>query len=225
MFLSDLHLGSHTRDLARLHRILEGGMRHGPDVGLLGGDYINGMLFGKGRIPPDVTFSVVSRFTPPLGWFAILGDHDRMYGTERIVRALDGSGIRLLNGGRTTLSFQGCEVDVVGIEPLPTDPADALKPHLQGRPAIVLAHDPAAFSHLPAGPYLMLSGHTHGGQIWLPRIGPFVNMSMAPLRWTYGHVIEDDRHLYVTSGIGTSGLPLRIGIPPEIAVIDINGVS
>lgn len=224
LFLADLHLGSHTNDVARLHQMLADGADCKPDVGLLGGDYVNGMLFGKGRIPPDVTFSLVSRFAPPLGWFAILGDHDDMYGTTRIVRALEGTGIRLLNGGRATLPFQAHELDIVGIKPLSPDPAGALAPHLRGRPAIVLAHDPAAFYHLPKGPYLMLSGHTHGGQIWLPGFGPFVNMSTAPLRWTYGHTIETDRQLYVTSGVGTSGLPIRVGIPPEIAIIDINGV-
>jgi predicted MPP superfamily phosphohydrolase len=59
----------------------------------------------------------------------------------------------------------------------------------------------------------MLCGHTHGGQIQLPFVGALVNMSDAPLRWTYGHIAEDGRNLYVTSGLGVSGLPFRIGIP------------
>jgi predicted MPP superfamily phosphohydrolase len=89
------------------------------------------------------------------------------------------------------------------------------------RPAIVLAHDPFWFAHVPRGPHLTLAGHTHGGQIRLPLLGAFTNASRAPLRWSYGHVAEEGRHLYVTSGIGTSGIPVRIGIPPEFAVIDV----
>ena len=68
----------------------------------------------------------------------------------------------------------------------------------------------------------MLSGHTHGGQIRLPFMGPIVNMSRAPLAWSYGHVATSDRQLYVTSGLGTSGIPVRIGIPPEIALVEIS---
>jgi len=63
------------------------------------------------------------------------------------------------------------------------------------------------------------------GQIRLPFIGPLVNMSDAPLHWTYGHIAEDGHNLYVTSGVGTSLLPVRIGIPPEIALIEVGSMS
>jgi predicted MPP superfamily phosphohydrolase len=66
----------------------------------------------------------------------------------------------------------------------------------------------------------MLAGHTHGGQIRLPGIGAVVNASAAPLRWTYGWVNEGGRRMYVTSGLGTSGLPIRLGIPPEYVRFD-----
>ena len=90
-------------------------------------------------------------------------------------------------------------------------------------PTIVLAHDPFWFAHVPAGPYLTLAGHTHGGQIRFTLIGVLRNASRAPLRWSHGHVLEQGRHLYVTAGLGTSAVPLRIGVPPEYAVIDISG--
>ena len=76
-------------------------------------------------------------------------------------------------------------------------------------PAIVLAHDPFWFAHVPAGPHLTLAGHTHGGQVRLPWIGAFTNASRAPLRWSLGHVVEEGRQLYVTSGIGTSVMKIR----------------
>jgi uncharacterized protein len=76
---------------------------------------------------------------------------------------------------------------------------------------------------MPKGPYVMLSGHTHGGQVCLPYIGPLTNRSEAPLRWTYGHVEEDGKHMYVTSGLGTSGIPIRMGAPPELVALDICG--
>ena len=87
----------------------------------------------------------------------------------------------------------------------------------------MLTHDPVWFADVPAGPFLTLAGHTHGGQIRLPGIGVLTNSSHAPLRWTHGLIVEDGRHLYVTAGLGTSGMPLRIGVPPEFAVLDVNG--
>ncbi len=76
---------------------------------------------------------------------------------------------------------------------------------------------------MPTGPHLMLAGHTHGGQIRFPLVGPITNASKAPLRWSYGLIAEGGRLLYVTSGIGTSGVPIRWGIPPEVVVLDLIG--
>jgi predicted MPP superfamily phosphohydrolase len=181
------------------------------------------MLFGRGRIPPEVTFSIISQLKPSIGWFSVLGDHDELYGINRASSAFSNAGIRVLIDDRETVSLLGYEIDIIGLKPTSANPNKSMAALLLGRPSIVLAHDPAAFSCLPRGPYLMLSGHTHGGQIQLPWIGPLINMSEASLRWTHGIVIENDRHLYVTSGIGTSGIPVRIGIRPEVALISVNG--
>ena len=96
----------------------------------------------------------------------------------------------------------------------------ALRP---SAPTIVLAHDPVWFRHVPAGPFLTLAGHTHGGQIRLPGLGIVKNASLAPLRWSHGLVVEGGRHLIVTAGLGTSGIPLRIGVPPEFVLIEVTG--
>jgi hypothetical protein len=93
------------------------------------------------------------------------------------------------------------------------------------RPTIVLTHDPYWFAYVPKGPRITIAGHTHGGQIRFPGIGALRNASRAPLRWSYGLVKEDGRYLYVTGGIGTSGIPLRIGAPPEYAVMEIHGAQ
>ncbi len=222
-FLADLHLGSHTNDIARLQAMLDDVVVFNPDIGCLGGDYTNNMLFGRGRIPPEVTFSIISQLKPSIGWFSVLGDHDELYGINRASSAFSNAGIRVLIDDRETVSLLGYEIDIIGLKPTSANPNKSMAALLLGRPSIVLAHDPAAFSCLPRGPYLMLSGHTHGGQIQLPWIGPLINMSEASLRWTHGIVIENDQHLYVTSGIGTSGIPVRIGIRPEVALISVNG--
>ena len=87
----------------------------------------------------------------------------------------------------------------------------------------MLAHDPFWFAHVPGGPHLTLAGHTHGGQVRFPLVGALRNASHAPMRWSHGHVEEGGRHLYVSAGLGTSGIPLRIGVPPEYAISDVSG--
>ena len=220
-FLSDLHTGGHRDDVTRLSRIIEKVTSLEPDAICLGGDYVNGMPLGRGRVPPEVIASRLSSLAAPLGTFAILGDHDELYGAPRIVPALREAGLTVLINEACSFSFEGATFHVIGVSPDARQLSSLLRTTPPSEPAIVLAHDPAAFAAMPPGCYFMLCGHTHGGQIQLPFVGPLVNMSDAPLRWTYGHVVEEGRNLYVTSGVGVSGLPIRIGILPEIALIEV----
>ena len=69
----------------------------------------------------------------------------------------------------------------------------------------------------------MSGSNNNNGKLRVPFIGALRIASRAPLRWSYGHVVENGRHLYVTAGLGTSAIPLRIGAPPEVALIDVTG--
>ena len=224
-FLSDFHLGSHSGDVARLAAIVAEAAAQKPDLVLHGGDFVNMQPFGGGRIPPRTIASILARLDAPLGRFAVLGNHDYVYGAPEVADALEFHGITVLSDQRVTLRHDGHAVDLIGLhEARELRPAglallNALSPQ---RPTIVLAHDPFWFAHVPAGPHLTLAGHTHGGQIRFPFVGALRNASRAPLRWSYGHIVEDGRHLFVTGGIGTSAIPLRIGVPPEYAVIDVS---
>lgn len=220
-FLSDLHTGGHRDDVARLARIVEKVADLEPDLICLGGDYVNGMLFGRGRVPPEIIARKLSSLSAPLGTFAILGDHDELFGASRVAGALRDAGLIVLVNESRSFSHEGVAFHVIGVSPDARQLPMLFNTVPPGAPTIALAHNPAAFWSMPAGPYLMLSGHTHGGQIQLPFVGPLVNMSDAPLRWTYGHISEAERNLYVTSGVGVSGLPIRIGIPPEIALLEL----
>jgi hypothetical protein len=225
-FLSDFHAGAHTDDVARIAALIDEAAAFKPDVALFGGDYVNLQPFGGGRLSPKIIAAILARLEAPLGRFAILGNHDYTYGADDVERALTDAGIAVLNDERRTINHEQHEVDVIGIPD-----SRRLRPEgrsllagLSGeRPAIILAHDPFWFAHVPPGPHLTLAGHTHGGQFRLPFVGVLTNASTAPMRWTHGHVAEDGRHLYVTAGIGTSGIPWRIGVPPDYAILDING--
>ena len=224
-FLSDFHTGCHADDLARLRAIVAEAAAHRPDLVLFGGDFVNMMLFGGGRVAPRAIAAALAGVDAPLGRFAVLGNHDIDYGAEEVRNALRERDIAVLDDERRELRFDGIAIDLLGIPDARVERPTALAAlaALANRPTLVLAHDPYWFFHLPAGPHLMLAGHTHGGQICLPGIGPLTNMSRAPLRWTSGLIVENGRHLYVTRGLGTSGLPIRFLAPPEFAVLEIDG--
>jgi uncharacterized protein len=226
LFLADLHTGSHTDDLGRLRDLIRFGAELEPDLMCLGGDYVNLMPFGGGRVPPTTTASILADVRPPLGSFAILGDHDETYGAGMITRALREAGITVLVNETVSVGFDADEVSITGVTPDAARLRDLIIPSQGNALRLVLAHDPAAFALLPQdAACLMLCGHTHGGQIRIPLLGPLMNLSDAPLRWTYGHIVDGKRHLYVTSGIGTSLVPLRIAVPPELALIEVDGAE
>ena len=226
VLLADLHIGSHSGDLARYAAIASEAAALEPDLTLFGGDYVNMQLLGGGRVPPDVVAELLARIAGRHGRFAILGNHDYIYGEHEVAQALRERDIVVLDHERRTFAYENHAIDILGVPDahLVRPQAKALLAGLTPqRPAIVLAHDPAWFADVPAGPFLTLSGHTHGGQIKLPGLGVVTNASRAPMHWTHGVIVERGRHLVVTAGLGTSGVPLRIGVPPEYVVIDVTG--
>ena len=161
-----------------------------------------------------------------LGDYAILGNHDWAWSAAETERHLSDVGITVLKDTvavaydpetRQTLHIVGYEDISSGRRPdfktlhdqLPSDAA-----------AIAIAHSPDTFKLSDDGPRLMLSGHTHGGQIRLPWIGPLV-LPLNLSRYDHGWFAEGARRLYVTSGLGTSLPPLRLLVPPEVVVLDL----
>jgi hypothetical protein len=90
-----------------------------------------------------------------------------------------------------------------------------------GRPIVLLVHEPDIFPKVPERVGLTLAGHTHGGQVNLPFIGRPIVPSSFGQRYAYGHVIERRHHLIVSGGLGCSGIPVRFGVPPEIVVAEL----
>jgi predicted MPP superfamily phosphohydrolase len=225
-FLADFHVGSHAGDVARLQAIVAEAAANAPDLVLYGGDFVNMIPFGGGRVPPAAVAEVLAHLPAPLGRIAVIGNHDRNYGPEEVTEALRARGIVVLEDETHTVTHEGAAIDIPGIpdarmeRPQARALLAALQPH---RPSLVLSHDPFWFKHLPAGPHLMLAGHTHGGQIVLPLIGPIRNASHAPMRWSYGLIEEEGRRMLVTSGLGCSGIPLRLNMPPEWMLIEVTG--
>jgi len=90
-------------------------------------------------------------------------------------------------------------------------------------PILLLVHEPDIFPRVPDKVALTLAGHTHGGQIRLPLLWPSFVPSAYGARYAYDHIAEDRRQMVVSGGLGTSIVPLRLGVPPEIVHVEVRG--
>lgn len=112
----------------------------------------------------------------------------------------------------------GGKVDYEGVH----DIGATLAKVTDNAPVILMAHEPDIFVDVPTRVSLTISGHTHGGQVRIAGFAPVVP-SRYGRRFVYGHIVEDNRHLVVSGGLGCSGLPIRFGSPPEIVIIELGG--
>ena len=222
--LSDLHVGVLHVDLEKLDEIVDTVNELSPDVVVLLGDYvIRGVAFGS-FVPPEAIAHKLGRLRARVGVLAVLGNHEWWFDGERVRRALERAGVPVLEDDAVRLERRGSPLWIAGLADVWTRSPDlekALANVPAGEPVIVLTHNPDVFPTIPARVSLTLAGHTHGGQVRLPWIGSPIVPSSYGQRYVRGHVVEDGQHLFVTTGIGSSILPVRIGVPPEIAVLTL----
>lgn len=223
--LSDIHAGGWAIDDEKLLLIVERTNQLQPDLILIPGDFIH----GDGRpdpstLAPEVFAPALKDFRAPLGVYAVLGNHDWWYDGERVRSALEANGIKVLENEVVTVDARGTSFWLAGLADLWTRPQRVeatIGGVPQGETVIALAHNPDIFPQLPQRVSLLVAGHTHGGQVRLPLIGSVVHVSNFNERYEVGHVVENGRHLFVTTGIGTSIVPVRFGVPPEIVLLTL----
>ncbi|MGH7368415.1 MAG: metallophosphoesterase [Candidatus Rokuibacteriota bacterium] len=222
--LADLHTGAPHITVDKVREIVATVNAAQPDLIVLLGDYvIHGVLGGR-LVDIEPTAAALGELRAPLGVFAVLGNHDWWYDGPRTVRALEAAGIRVLEDAAAMVTVRGRPLWIAGVSDARTRPADvarALAPVPDGAPVIVLTHNPDLFVRLPPRVLLTLAGHTHGGQVNLPVFGRLIVPSRFGERYAIGHVHEDGRDLFVTPGIGTSIVPVRFRVPPEISLLTV----
>jgi predicted MPP superfamily phosphohydrolase len=218
--LSDLHAGAPHATLQAIRRAVDALNAERPDLVLLLGDYIDSHPVWGGRIAPEGIARELARLTAPRGVTAVLGNHDWKQTGDRMWRALVAEGIEVLENQAT--DKRGFHVaGLADLRLRRPDLPTALAHVPQASPVLLLAHDPDVFPYVPRRIALTVSGHTHGGQVAIPFVRRPAIPSRHGERYARGHVTEDGRHLYVTSGLGTSGLPFRALAPPEVVVLEL----
>lgn len=192
-------------------------MRARPDIIILGGDYVT--WGDRAFIEPAA--ESLSGLSAPHGVFAILGNHDD---DRAVPAALISRGITVLRDARTRLTINNESLELAGIRFWTRRTAD-IAAVLRGASGtvVLLAHDPRRLTEATAlGVPLVLSGHTHGGQVVLPGLGAVAAQKFPVVA---GLARQDQTTLFVSRGVGTVYVPVRINCPPEVAVLTLRAAE
>jgi predicted MPP superfamily phosphohydrolase len=215
--LTDVH---HSRILgiAEIQRVVDLAQATKPDLFALTGDYTTTY---RRFIEPCA--EALARLNAPEGVWAVLGNHDHYTDPVLTTRALETSRISVLNNQNTTIRRRGDAIQICGVDDFSWGGFDwewAARGLDRRVPTILLSHQPVVLD-LPEiqSVSLVLSGHTHGGQINLPFIGAPARFLTKDLKYARGLFRRGDTQLYVAAGTGVIGLPVRFGVRPEIAVL------
>jgi hypothetical protein len=214
--LSDTHAG---RDMSaeRLSRVVATINRLRPDVVVLTGDYISGNPDDWSLAETRDAIAPLTDLKAPLGVFAVVGNHDS---PEKTRWAMQETAIRLLYNESADIG----PLVLVGADDIggPRQPVEQMRRLVRAekseRPVIVLSHRPELFEWLPQRSELLLAGHTHGGQVLLPKLTRMLvgDYLAGHLR---GSFFYRGQLMIFSSGLGTTALPIRWGVPPEIVEI------
>jgi predicted MPP superfamily phosphohydrolase len=222
--IGDLHTGSLYIDLEKVRRVVALTNAAKPDLILLAGDYVHATYWSTG-IPIEKTAAILKYLHAPLGVYAVIGNHDQWQNKAHVAAALGAVGITVLQNQSVAIRDGGRTLYLAGIGDFYTDaayPERALADVPPGRAALCFTHSPDVFPTLPRTCLLTVAAHTHGGQVALPLIGRLIVPSHYGQRYAAGLVHEGDKYLFTSTGIGTSIIPVRFGVPPEISILTVS---
>ena len=222
--IGDLHAGAPYIDEAKIDRIVALTNDTRPDLILLAGDYVIQGVVGGEHMAIETVAGKLRSLKAPLGVFAVIGNHDRWEDAAHIEKALSTVGIPVLENKSLDIAREDDSLRLVGVsDSFTTVPnlADAFAEVPDGERALCFTHSPDIFLTLPQTCALTIAAHTHGGQVWLPWLGRLVVPSRFGQRFAAGLVHENGKTLFVSTGIGTSIIPIRFGVVPEISLLNV----
>jgi uncharacterized protein len=243
VFISDIHYGQ-TLSESMLEKTLSAVQRFRPDLLLLGGDYIyvpqawfskldlfarNQKFVGLGPFQAaSAIFYGLGRalreLSVPDGVVGVFGNHDRWYHTTACAEMFRRMGFTLLVDQSHQVRREDASLEIFGSDDFLTGTPQKLStpPSSLGNIQILLAHNPDFIAYLirtgsPLPFHLALCGHTHGGQIALPLLGP-LHYNVYERALASGLTRIDNRYVYTSKGIGTVEIPVRILVKPEVVL-------
>jgi predicted MPP superfamily phosphohydrolase len=217
--LSDLHIDG-WRDVRRLAHALTLVSQARPDVIVITGDFV---LDHAEALQPAIP--LLTSLSAPLGVYAVLGNHDLWSDRHAVTAALRASGITVLDNSGTKLTRGEISIFLAGLDDPWSGTPDldaALAGNTAGLPVVLLLHEPdLGHDYVESGrAWLLLAGHSHGGQVRIPGRGPLVLPAYAR-RYTQGLYPVGDGWIYVNRGIGMATIPIRLFCRPEVTVLTI----
>ena len=223
--LADLHVGSPWNGLRNLKRIVDRTNSLKPDLVLLPGDFVIHGVLGGSFVEPEQAAEVLAGLRARLGVYAVLGNHDWWLNRDRVFNSIGQQGIAVLEDRSINVNAGGCRFALVGLSDYREGPHDIDRALANVDPlmaSLAFTHNPDIFPEIPASVNLTIAGHTHGGQVYLPFIGRPVVPSTYGDRYAIGYIEENGKAMYVSSGVGTSILPVRFMVPPEITELTLH---
>ena len=228
--VGDLHGGAPFIDERKLEEVARRVTGAKPDLIIWLGDYVIHGVLGGEFMSPEKVANVLARAQARYGAVAIIGNHDRWLDSARVERAFAAAGIPFLRSSSRELVVKDVRLHLYGLDDFELVPGywatlnaaqEEWKKLPVDEPLIVLSHSPDVFPSMPPRVTLTLASHTHGGQVRLPLLGSLIVPSSFGQRFARGPIVEAGRHLFVNTGIGTSIIPVRFGVPPEISMLTL----
>ncbi len=236
--ISDIHGGSRGVTEEKIRYVVQKVNEQNADIIVLLGDYVSQQYFDRSQLkmPIATIGDNLKGLQARYGVYAVLGNHDGWYGDSKIKTELERVGITVLENEIKIIEKDGQKFRLLGLKDhlklnswytFDTEIRNVVAKNEQVGDLIVLEHSPDILEvlsyHQTLGKdfKLMIAGHTHGGQVWLPVLGTPIVPSSHGQKYSYGHKRENNMDIFVTTGIGTSILPIRFMMPPEIAVLTI----
>ena len=227
--VADTHTGSPRNGLDHLDEVVRRLSNDDAQLVLMAGDYVILSVLAGSYVPATEIAEHLKSLTARKPVYAVLGNHDWWKGGPAVRDAFAAAGVRMIDNRAAAIRVGGCRLWLVGI-------GDALEGHpdITGAfaqvhddvPVIALTHEPSLFPRIPVRAALTVAGHTHGGQIDPWPISLIGERRFDPgshrLRGAYD---VGGRLLFVTPGIGTSILPMRLGVPPEISRLTLRSAA
>ena len=223
LHLSDFHAGTPSLNTRTMRRGVEFGARVQPDLVVLTGDILSGP---RAR---EAVVRALERLRPPLGIFAVLGNHDvgdthDPFSRGIVIDDWGAAPVTVLGDSSAVVEWRGCEIELGGVDPRPfADGVNLPAERLFTRPGavrVLLSHFPDVPAEMPPGTCsLALCGHLHGGQICLPGRNGKIRLSHRSYRYNEGVYEEPDVTVVVSRGLGTTLVPFRLFARPEVSLL------